>query len=108
MATKNKKPEHGFTIGDILVSSWGYDQTNVDFYQVTRIMPKTIEIRAIRKHCEETGFMCGYSVPIPSAFRSGCTKHLVKKREKDEFIKLSSFEFAYKWDGKPKYTSWYA
>ena len=38
---------HGVKIGDVFVESWGYDQTNVDFYQVTRVMPKSVEIRAI-------------------------------------------------------------
>ncbi len=38
---------HGVKVGDVFVESWGYDQTNVDFYQVTRAMPKSVEIRAI-------------------------------------------------------------
>ncbi len=33
---QRKEFKHDFKAGDILVSSWGYDQTNVDFYQVNK------------------------------------------------------------------------
>lgn len=29
-------------VGDVLVSSWGYDQTNVDYYVVTRVTAKCV------------------------------------------------------------------
>lgn len=31
-----------FTVGDILVSVWGYDQTNVDFRIITRVTAATV------------------------------------------------------------------
>ncbi len=34
---------HSFKIGQILYDSWGYEQTNIDFYQVTAVLPKSIE-----------------------------------------------------------------
>jgi hypothetical protein len=34
--------------GDILVCSWGYDQTNVDYYQVVDVTAKSIRIREIQ------------------------------------------------------------
>lgn len=34
-------------VGDILYTSWGYDQTNVDFYQVIRVSGKNAWIREI-------------------------------------------------------------
>lgn len=36
-----------FKVDDILYDSWGYDQTNIDFYQVVRVSPKSVWIRAI-------------------------------------------------------------
>ena len=36
-------------VGDIFYSSWGYDQTNVDFYQVVKTTPKTIALKKIDK-----------------------------------------------------------
>lgn len=35
-------------IGDILVSSWGYDQTNIDYYQVIAVTKASVRIREIR------------------------------------------------------------
>lgn len=32
-------------VGDIFKSTWGYEQTNVDFYVVTRITPKMVELQ---------------------------------------------------------------
>ncbi len=41
---------HGAKIGDTLVSSWGYDQTNIDFFRVVSVTPKSV--RVLR--CETT------------------------------------------------------
>ena len=34
-------------VGDILEASWGYDQTNVDYYQVVGVKGKMVKIREI-------------------------------------------------------------
>jgi len=62
----------GLEVGDILKSSWGYDQTNVDYYQVTRLIgAKQVEIRMIGAQSEETGWLCGQCVPAPGKFIGG-------------------------------------
>jgi len=38
---------HNVKIGDVFYTSWGYDQTNVDFYQVTDVIGKQVVIREI-------------------------------------------------------------
>lgn len=56
-------------VGDIFSCSWGYGQTNVDFYKVTRVMKKQIEVRPIaeyRKYSE--GGMSGSTMPKPNEF----------------------------------------
>lgn len=35
---------HGYKVGDLLVSSWGYDQTNIEFYQVTKTTEKQVTV----------------------------------------------------------------
>ena len=35
---------HHFQAGDTLVNTWGYDQTNHDFYIITRTTPKSVWI----------------------------------------------------------------
>lgn len=38
---------HDFQQGDTLVNTWGYDQTNHDFYIVTRTTPKSVWIAPV-------------------------------------------------------------
>lgn len=37
-----------FKVGDVLVSSGGWEQTNISFYQVVAVTPKTVVIRALQ------------------------------------------------------------
>lgn len=56
-------------VGDVFEASWGYDQTNIDYYQVVRVVgPKTVEIREIGAVAWENGFMQGRSVPSVDSF----------------------------------------
>jgi len=51
-------------VGDILYTSWGYDQTNVDFFIVTRTTGKTrVYVREIASDYEATGHMSGRAWP---------------------------------------------
>ena len=107
-AMEKKNFQHGLSVGDILYSSWGYDQTNIDFYQVTGVNGKQVKIREIAGSTEETGFMSGDSVAVPDSF---CGKEMVKIPQpsgKDCYIKVSSCAHAWPWDGTPKRCSWYA
>ena len=55
-------------VGDILYTSWGYDQTNVDYYQVTRVIKKKIAVRPIRSDYFQLTYMSGESIPVPNQF----------------------------------------
>jgi|TARA_R110000824_G_scaffold32908_3_gene106104 hypothetical protein len=57
-----------FEVGSVLYNSWGYDQTNVDWYEVVRVSKRSIWVTGIAKDVEETGFMCGRSRPVPGAW----------------------------------------
>lgn len=119
MTAKAVNPEHSLRVGDILRSSWGYDQTNVNFYEVTAVTAKSVKLRPIESNVRETGVMCGRSTPCPGEYKSwdsfidpaGTTKRVLRSTyngETEEYIRLASFAFARKWDGEPAYTSWYA
>ena len=61
--------QHSLVVGDILVSMWGYDQTNVDFYEVTRLVgKKSVEIRRIGGEVTKTQWEGGSVVPAPGYF----------------------------------------
>lgn len=77
-AIERKKP-HDLMVGDVLSAMWGYDQTNVDYYQVTRVSDRCVWVRPIAGECVETGSMYGDCVPLPGAFLAGSkeTRHVV-------------------------------
>jgi len=61
---------HSVAVGDIYSASWGYDQTNVDWYKViktTKCGATIVEIAASR---DETGFMSGNSSPVDEVIGS--------------------------------------
>lgn len=48
-------------VGTIFCASWGYDQTNVDFYKVIRKTAAMVEVVEVgQKMLEATGFMAEY------------------------------------------------
>ena len=57
-------------VGDVLVESWGYEQTNYDYYQVTRKLgARSVEIRELAKDkTYNAGAMAGECVPIKGRF----------------------------------------
>lgn len=62
---------HSVHVGDLFYDSWGYDQTNVDFYQVVALKGKmTAVIREIRGDCLPQGDMHGDVRPVRDAFAS--------------------------------------
>jgi hypothetical protein len=102
-------------VGDILYTSWGYDQTNVEFFQVTRVLPASVEVRRIDKKYDETGFMSGNSVPVPDKFVSDFEfgdKALIRRFRAAPglgyAVRIDDVRSAWLWDGKPKYESHYA
>ncbi|MBL4874738.1 MAG: hypothetical protein JKY41_15500 [Rhodobacteraceae bacterium] len=103
---------HTLKLGDILVSSWGYDQTNVDFYKVTKIVGKTmVEVREInRVHVGGSTLSHGIADEVIAGdrFIALATRRKVSMFMGSPSISLSSFQSASLWDGKPESRSWYA
>lgn len=50
-------------VGDILHTCWGYDQTNVEFYAVTKVSGRRVWLREIAADSEATGYMSGNCWP---------------------------------------------
>lgn len=60
---------HPLKVGDVLQAVWGYEQTNVDYYEITRLAgPTQVEYRRIGCQREETASMQGQSVPSPGQY----------------------------------------
>lgn len=97
--------------GMIVYTSWGYDQTNIDYYKVLKIEGKKyFRMRKLQEKVTETGFMSGHCVPIMKfdpAFPE------VVRGYKDKFgnltVTIDRVRMSVRaWDGKPKGCSWYA
>lgn len=60
-----------FQIGQIFYHSWGWEQTNIDFYQVVAIKPKSVVVRRIAEEVERySGDMAEYVLPVKDKFVS--------------------------------------
>lgn len=94
-------------VGTILYTSWGYDQTNIDFYQVIEKKGSFAWIREICSAMRETGMMCGECRPLPNRFIGN--SETMKKRIGPWGIKITSYAHATSTDEKTEhYTSSYA
>ena len=100
-------------VGTILRYSWGYGQTNVDWFQVIRRTDKSVWIREIEGNIEEKGFMCGDATPRPGEFkldqqglRVKALRKKVQEQGGEEFVKMD-YGLAVPWNGRPAYVSWY-
>jgi hypothetical protein len=84
-----------YSVGSILVSSWGYDQTNIDFYQVVGFTAsgKSVRLRPIAsEHVESCGFMSEKVRPVPHAYTGPAfTKRINRDRD---YIALTSYSYA--------------
>lgn len=87
-------------VGDILVSSDGWEQTNIMFYQVVAVMPKTVRIRAIRSRITPAvGWAHQMNEPIRDSFIGGSIHRKVHHSGTDLCVLPTSFEVAVPWDG---------
>lgn len=121
MTTTIEKVKVTPKVGDILYSSWGYDQTNIDFYKVVKVSGFSVWIQELgKKIVEITGWAHERVVPTDSStyetrnFETNETetrtypisRHKIQyptwQTEKEYYVKLNSFSSASPWDGKPK------
>ena len=67
MADREKPCE--LKVGDILNDTWGYEQTNQDFYQVVEVRGQYVVIQEVRSEIVRgAGFMAEYVKPIKDSF----------------------------------------
>lgn len=80
---------HGLKVGDILSTTWGWEQTNWEYFQVTKLMGKrSVEVREVAQCREDSGHMQGLCTPIKNAFKGDPKVYRVTP---DGSIKTRSF-----------------
>ena len=101
-------------VGFIFHYSWGYDQTNNDFYQVIAKKGQFVTIREIGQESVSKG--AGYSSmsdfrrPLKDSFIEKAAP-MIKKIQFSSgkpFLKMNSYGWCDLWDGREAYNSWYA
>lgn len=98
-----------YQVGEILYNSWGYEQTNIDFYQVTRCTAKTVWLRPIGDKPSGGGYgsgMDGHKVATPNEFKGPEIMKRIQRPDKNPYISFKHGAGA-KWNGEPVHYSWY-
>lgn len=90
---ERKAEGRGLEVGDLLVRSWGYDQTNIDYWQVTGLVGKAmVEIRKIGAAVVETQSMQGDCSPQPGNFIGPAERRIAKGGR----VKINHYAWAWK------------
>jgi len=86
---------HDVKVGDIFRCSWGYDQTNIDYYEVTRVIgERMVEITPIAQEREETHYMQGECVPVPGKYTGDPQRKKVQMYSSGPSIRIASYSSA--------------
>ena len=101
-----------YTVGSVLYASWGYEQTNIDFYQVVARKGAFVTLQPMNKQKEYDGHMSGTCTPdgmveVLCTFRrrlriDAATGNCYGCNGPESFMSLDA------WDGRPKGFSEYA
>lgn len=68
-AAESTQNMEGLHVGDILWTSWGYDQTNISFYQIVQLKGKHTMVLYQNKHMQEFAHdYNGYTRPVRDHF----------------------------------------
>jgi hypothetical protein len=95
---ERREYQHSYKVGDIFDTSWGYDQTNVDFYQVVEVRGKVLIIRKIAEMTDHEDRGAEYVVPAKDSFIGPPIRILPTSSG----VKIEG-HYGSPWDGKPKY-----
>ena len=92
----------------ILVNRWGYEQTNVDFYQVIKVTEKTVVIRQIAAEKVKEENLIGRVRPIKDNFIGEPMRRKIINAFGYTFVSLNSYSSASIWDEKDVVYTQYA
>jgi hypothetical protein len=96
---------HTLKIGDILSGSWGYDQTNIDFFEVVATTEHSVTVRPLAQQKQENGWMRGTCLPVPGKYTGEATTH---RCSAGNCIKSPVHGSASMWDGHAENWTAYA
>ena len=105
---KIESQPHDVKVGTIFVYSWGYEQTNIDYFEVVSATPKGVYVREIAsRKIKETGWLQGQVIPVAGDYIG-----------EKEFKRVKNYNGTYSlsmdhgwcgvWDGRPNNYTAYA
>jgi hypothetical protein len=112
-----KNMNHSFKIGQVLYDSWGWEQTNIDFYQVVEVKPKSIKMQRIASKYASSenqkgiSSMAAYVEPVQNEFiREPELKkiNVMLSGESHSYYIKSDHGWINLYENRPVYSSWYA
>lgn len=90
-------------IGSLFATSWGYEQTNVEWYQVTNVKGCSVYLRQIAADITPNGYMSGDSKPVKDTFIGEEFKRIVRGAS----IRIDEVVNAYPSDGSSRHCTSY-
>jgi len=105
----NRNQPHSLKNGAIFLFTWGYEQTNLDFYQVVDSTPYTVTVREIAQESNGGGYgsMSDHRIPTLGKFIGEPMRKRVQFTGDRPYLTMASYGWCGLWDGKPHYCSWY-
>ena len=104
LGTLDPKDPYTWTIGTVLVCTWGAGMSLVDFYKITKFSGKTFELKELKKKFVSGDSMQGTCVATDEIDPHGET---IKARiGKGNYVKKSNTitpQYLHLWDGKPQW-----
>lgn len=119
LVNKEIKTKHNLKVGDILESSWGYEQTNNTFYRVEKLKGQTMivvkEVYLKIKERESTGSDAENRIYDINNWSYADKEEITRKvknnyqdnRPEGDYIEPESYSLARKYNGEKIYCSWY-
>ena len=96
-----------YPVGTVFRNSWGYDQTNVDFYEVIGSKGFRLTLRSIGQNATETSFMSGQCQPVRGHYLGEPFNKIIQLMSDGSAYVPIEHGWMAVWDGKPSHWSSY-
>lgn len=95
----NNEKKKDINIGDIYVCSWGYEQSNISFYQIIDVKDNLVVLTEIEQNRQYEHYDSGLTTPIKNSYIGQLIELSI-----DNGLMLNFYKPLIHWDGKHR--SW--
>ncbi|KKM99528.1 hypothetical protein LCGC14_1146920 [marine sediment metagenome] len=103
-------PEQIYTEGKIISNSWGYEQTNIDFYKIIKRKGEFVTLQPLKSIEKSNGAltMTGTCIPGEPDPKGKTIRRKVHYRDgRESGLAIQSHGWASLWGGEPEHFSSY-